>query len=107
MGIWVGAHESQGFALQEALSCDVPLIVWNIRSMNQELGSNLPDIPATTIPYWNEQCGEFFYDKTEWETVFSKFQNNCVLGTYNPRQFILDNLSVDICEKRFMNIIRG
>jgi hypothetical protein len=28
--IWVDAHESQGFALQEALSCDVPLLVWNI-----------------------------------------------------------------------------
>ena len=38
-GIWLDAHESQGFALQEALSCNVPLLVWNISSMNQEYNS--------------------------------------------------------------------
>ena len=35
-GIWLGCHESQGFALEEALSCNVPLLVWNVTSMNQE-----------------------------------------------------------------------
>jgi len=39
-GIWLGAHESQGFALEEALSCNVPLLVWNIKSMNQEYSTN-------------------------------------------------------------------
>ena len=60
-GVWVGRHESQGFALEEALSCNVPLLVWNVTSMNQEYGCNYADIFATTIPYWNEICGEFFY----------------------------------------------
>ena len=35
-GIWLGRHESQGFALQEALSMNVPLLVWDVKSMNQE-----------------------------------------------------------------------
>lgn len=25
--LWIGCHESQGFALQEAMSCDVPLLL--------------------------------------------------------------------------------
>ena len=39
-GIWLGCHESQGFALEEALSCNVPLLVWNVKTMDQEYNSN-------------------------------------------------------------------
>ena len=35
-GIWLGSHESQGFALEEALSCNIPLFVWNVVSMTEE-----------------------------------------------------------------------
>ena len=66
-GIILDAHESQGFAIEEALSCDVPLLVWNVTSMNQEEGINYPDIPATSIPYWDNRCGESFYNKEEFE----------------------------------------
>ena len=59
-GVWLDAHESQGFALQEALACNVPLFVWSVTSMNQEAGFNYPDIPAKTNPYWDSKCGESF-----------------------------------------------
>jgi hypothetical protein len=38
-GIWIGCHESQGFALQEALSCNMPLLVWNVKYMKEEYTS--------------------------------------------------------------------
>jgi hypothetical protein len=101
--IWVDAHESQGFALQEALSCNVPLLVWNITSMNQEYGSNYQNLPATTIPYWDERCGEVFYNITELEEVYNKFINN--LGKYKPREYILENLSIDVCENKLIELI--
>jgi hypothetical protein len=41
----------------------VPLLVWNVSSMNQEQNSSYNNIPATTIPYWNESCGEYFIIK--------------------------------------------
>lgn len=104
-GIWLGAHESQGFALQEALSSNVPLLVWNIKSMNQEYGQYYSDIPATTIPYWNEKCGDFFYDAQELEEKFNTFINN--LDNYRPRDFILENLSVQACEKRLIEFIEN
>lgn len=103
--IWVDAHESQGFALQEALSCNVPLLVWNITSMNQEYGSNYQNLPATTIPYWDERCGEVFYNVNELEEVYNKFIDN--LEKYKPREYILENLSIDVCENKLIELINS
>ena len=102
-GIWVDAHESQGFALQEALACNVPLLVWNVTSMNQEYGSSYSNIPATTIPYWNERCGEFFYHAKELENNFSLFISK--LDQYKPRDFIIENLSIEKCEDKLLEVI--
>ena len=104
-GIWLGSHESQGFALQEALSCNVPLLVWNVKSFNQEYGYSYPDIPATTIPYWDERCGEYFYQAEDLEKTFELFVSK--LNTYRPREYILENLSVDVCEERFIKTIHN
>ena len=101
--IFLGGHESQGFALQEALSCDVPLLVWNVRSMNQErAGYKYDDIPATSIPYWDERCGEFFHDGVELEPTFNKFLEN--LENYKPRDYVVENLSVERCGERFLQL---
>jgi glycosyltransferase involved in cell wall biosynthesis len=102
--IWLTAHESQGFALQEALSCDVPILVWNVRLLSQEYGSRYPDIKATTIPYWDKRCGEVFYIEEELDEAFEKFMSN--LDTYKPREYIMDNLSIEKCEERFLDVVR-
>ena len=102
-GIWVGCHESQGFALEEALSCNVPLLVWNVKSMNQEYGSRYADIPATSISYWDERCGEYFYKECEFVEKYNKFISK--LSTYKPREFVLENLSVEVCGERFKELL--
>lgn len=104
-GIWLGSHESQGFALQEALSCNIPILVWNVTNMNQEYGGNLPDIPATTIPYWDERCGEQFTMFYELEQIFPEFIKNIENNKYNPRKYILENLTTEKCENNFYNIL--
>ena len=71
--------------------------------MHQEYKSSYQYIPATTIPYWDERCGEYFYEKDEFEIVFDKFIA-CV-NTYQPRQYVLENLSIDVCEKKFMEMV--
>lgn len=102
-GIWIGCHESQGFALEEALSSNVPLFVWNVKSMNEEYMSNYADIAATSIPYWDEQCGEHFYNLDELVSKFSLFLSK--LYTYKPREYILEKLSMEKCEQQFINLI--
>ena len=104
-GIWLGAHESQGFALQEALSCNVPLLVWNATNMNQQYGYNYPNIPATSIPYWDEKCGEYFTQQSQFEKMYSLFLSKIETNAYNPREFILENLSIDKCEEKLINQI--
>jgi len=104
-GIWLGRHESQGFALEEALSCSVPLFVWNVKSMNQEYNYNYDDIPATVIPYWDNRCGEYFYNVNELENKFNEFIAK--LETYKPREYILKNLSIKKCEEKLINLINS
>lgn len=103
-GIWVGIHESQGFALEEALSCNVPLFVWSVTSMNQEIGPNYDNIPATTVPYWDERCGEYFHKQEDLERTFDLFLSK--LDTYKPREYVVENISLDECENKFKNCIK-
>lgn len=103
--IWIDAHESQGFALQEALSCNVPLLVWNVTSMNQEYMSCYSNLSATTTSYWDNKCGELFYNINEFEVTYNKFIEN--LNNYKPREFILDNLSIEVCENKLIEVINN
>ena len=104
-GIIVDAHESQGFAIQEALSCNVPLLVWKVKYMSQEEGANYPDIPCTNIQYWDKRCGEYFIEKENFEETYYKFINK--IGTYKPREYILDNLTPKKCADNFVKLINN
>lgn len=101
-GLILGAHESQGFAIEEALACNVPLLVWNTKYMSQEYGSNFKNIPCTSIPYWDNTCGEFFYEKEEFEHTFNSFIQN--IESYEPRKYVMEHLSVSKCAERFTNL---
>lgn len=104
-GIILDAHESQGFAIEEALSCNVPLLVWNAKTMQQEHNSRYEPIPCTSIPYWDERCGEYFHHQHELESTFKTFQDKLEAQQYNPRQYILENLSTIKCAERLMKLI--
>ena len=105
-GIWIDAHESQGFALQEALSCNVPLLVWNISSMADEHNSNYPrHFVATTTPYWDERCGEQFYNVNDFHAKLNLFLSK--LDGYKPREYILENMSFEKCEETFIENVNN
>ena len=104
-GIVVDAHESQGFAIEEALSCNVPLVVWNATSMTQEEGANYQDMPCSSIPFWNWECGEMFRTEDEFVSTMKCFLANLETGnmTYKPREFICNMLSVEKTSEWFVN----
>jgi len=105
-GFLLDAHESQGFAVEEALACDVPLLVWNVRTMNQEHGSSYQSILCSSIPYWDSRCGEVFHQLSELPAAFQNFQTKLTANAYQPRQYILDTLSTEKCAERFMELIK-
>ena len=106
-GIVLGRHESQGFAIEEMLSCDVPLLVWGVTLRKQEYPYRNEYIHiksnVSTVPYWSSECGELFYNYTELENSYNKFISN--IEKYKPRQFILDNLSIEACSKRWNELL--
>jgi glycosyltransferase involved in cell wall biosynthesis len=98
-GIWIGRHESQGFAVEEALSCNCPLFVYDITSMKDEYTDNgqypwaqFPgDLPATAASYFDESCGIICKEKESLHNMFASFLQ--VIPSYTPRQFVLDHLT--------------
>lgn len=101
----LGRHESQGFAIEEMMSCNLPLFVWGVTNLNQENGVEYPPYPATTIPYWDSRCGEVFYDSNDFDENFKLFLSK--LDSYKPRDYIIENLSVKPCAERLQKLIEG
>ena len=106
-GVWVGTHESQGFGLQEALSCDVPLVIWDVRSQAEETGVRIfkddSGCGVTSTPYWDERCGFKVYNKDEFLTA-KNYMETSDLSHFKPREFVLENLSVQACLKKWEDV---
>jgi hypothetical protein len=107
-GIWVGSHESQGFALEEALSCDTPLLVWNSTTMLDEYvrdeqtykdKSGVYALKATSHPYWDDTCGISFTDREDLGRCLDKMLQT----QFHPRAFVENTLSSRACMKRFVS----
>ena len=58
-----------------------------------------------TIPYWDERCGAYFHKDDEFEDKFNLFLSK--LADYKPREYIMEQLSFDKCEERFIEIVNN
>jgi len=106
-GIWIGRHESQGFALEEALSTGCPLFVFDILSMKDEYNIRekkfqyehiTMDLEATSVPYFDERCGmicKINESENEVNNKLNLFYENVKNNKYNPREYVVENLYVD------------
>ena len=99
--IWIGCHESQGFAFQETLSCNTPIFVINVRSMREESNSAwvnyMPhlELSATSASYFDDSCGLITYPEN-WKEDWEIFRN---MNNFKPREFIINNLSPQACNQ--------
>ena len=92
--------ESQGIAVQEMMSLGVPLFVWDLRTWEDQ-GSEW-SVPATSVPYWDDRCGERFYDVQDMEETFDRF---CAkIREYTPRKLIESELSYKVSIKKLLAI---
>ena len=121
-GIWVGRHESQGFAFQEALSCDCPLFVFDVHSLKEEYDNGkfpwqdiIGDCHCTSASYFDNRCGLIYKNDINSDiniinndiindilSYFIEFLNK--LDTYKPREFILENLSPDVIKQQIYTL---
>ena len=98
----INGTESQGIAVQEIMSMGVPIIAWDIKEWLDQ--GEAYRVPATSIPYWEERCGEVFFNIEDLEVTFSKFY--ATLDKYDPKAFIKDNLSFECSVKTLLEILR-
>ena len=102
--VWIGCHESQGFAFQETLAMNVPILVWDVRTMCEEIANGMPSyadptLYATAASYWSDdECGIKFYDSSEFEGKFDDMSQRYT--EFEPRKFIERELSLDSAFKR-------
>ncbi len=107
--IFLCEHESQGFACCEALSMNVPVFAWD---QGYWLDPNRfkwgdPVVPATSIPFFDERCGMSFKDFNDFEKNISSFWNKVKEGYFNPRAYLLENLTLKKSAERMLEIINS
>jgi hypothetical protein len=111
--IWLGTHESQGFALQECLSRNIPILVCDAYDMFFEMNHyNEPEykrfkdhkkLLSTTVPYWDNRCGIKIQSMEEFEVAFNTMQRDWM--KFNPRQYIEETLNDKTCMMRILNTL--
>ena len=93
--IWLAEHETQGIAYQEALSSGVPLCAWDPGVWTDPLAKRYESrqVPASSIPYFGPECGEWFRKVDEFPAALGRMMDN--LPNYRPREFVRRELSLE------------
>lgn len=108
--IFLVEHETQGIAYQEALSCGVPILAWD-RGGEWRDPAFYPErvrfSPVTSVPYWDERCGRKFRTAAEFAVEWPAFWNSVSSGTFHPRDYILQNLTLEKAAQAYLDIAQA
>jgi len=97
----INGTESQGIAVQEIMSMGVPIITWDLKEWLDQ--GEAYRVPATSVPFWDERCGERFYSIDKLEETFDNFYAR--INDYDPKAYIKDNLSFEMSVKTLLDIL--
>jgi len=106
--IFLCEHESQGFALLEALSMNVPVFAWDQGfwlDPNRFAWGEQKPVPATSVPFFDGSCGMKFKDVLGFEKQFDTFWDRVKSNDFKPREYILENLTFEKSARRMLDII--
>lgn len=107
--IFLCEHETQGIAYQQALSAGVPILAWDRGGFWQdpefypecvEFGS------VSSVPYWDDRCGVKFSDAAAFLPKLEEFMLALGEGRLASRDYILENLTLEMCAQRYLEIVR-
>ncbi|MGZ5103931.1 MAG: glycosyltransferase [Usitatibacter sp.] len=108
--IFLCEHETQGIAYQQALSCGVPILAWDRGGPWQDpqyFPERVVFEPVTSVPYWDERCGARFAAAADFASAWGAFWENAQAGRYSPRDYILENLTLEKCAQGYVDIVRA
>jgi hypothetical protein len=90
--VWLSASESQGLAVLEAFSMDVPVLAWDqgrFTYHSNSLKKTYHFDQATSVPYFDNTCGMVFSKTEEFPVKLTDFMKN--LESFRPRKFVFLN----------------
>jgi len=96
--IFLSQSESQGIALAEAWSTDLPTLVWNPGSITY----NNKVIESSSAPYLTSQTGMFFKGRSDFEQAFLSLIKT--KEQFSPRKWVLENMSDRLCATNLLRI---
>ena len=97
----INGTESQGIAVQEIMSMGVPIIAWDIKEWLDQ--GEQYRVPATSVPFWDERCGEKFYSIDKLGETFDNFY--ATINDYDPKAYVKENLSFESSVKTLLDIL--
>lgn len=97
--VFLSQFESQGIALAEAWSTDVPTLVWNPDKADFD-GKTLS---VSSAPYLSKDTGLFFSDEYQFRCLLNEI--NCCLNGFKPREWVIGNMSDQVCAHHLLQII--
>jgi hypothetical protein len=107
--IFLTEHESQGLAAQECLASGIPMLAWDpgFVADPERFKWGQAVIPSTTVPYFDARCGLTFRDESEFATQLPAFLARLRAGQLAPRDYILENLTLEKCARHFVEIVEA
>jgi len=100
--VFISKSESQGIALAEAWSMDVPTLVWN--PGNVTIQGRKYTI-SSSCPYLNDQLGIDWKNLEEFEKIIKNLDEK--LEIFSSRQWVLKNMSDEGCARLMLEIIES
>ena len=98
----INGTESQGIAVQEIMSMGVPIIAWDVKEWLDQ--GEAYRVPATSVPFWDERCGEKFFTVDEMGETFDNFYAR--INDYNPKDYVHENLSFKSSVNTLLDILK-
>ena len=98
--IWIGATESQGLALLECWSMNVPTLV-----LKKETWCNVDGqaYPASSAPYMSDSVGKFSSSADFSEEDFKSFFTS--LENFSPREYVQESFNLSTCSSLLLELI--
>ena len=105
--IFLCEHETQGLAYQQVLATGTPILAYEQEKfwVDPEYFPNKVTYgPVSAVPYWDDSCGSKFKGAHDFGLVLLEFMKKLTSQEFNPRQYIEDNLTLEKCALKYVEI---
>ncbi|HEY4196019.1 MAG TPA: glycosyltransferase [Mucilaginibacter sp.] len=103
--IFLCTNETQGLAYQQILATGTPILAWDRGGYWQDpyyYPEKVKFEPVSAVPYWDNRCGVKFTSADDFDEKLQDFLAK--LPEFNPRNYILENLTLEVCARKYLEI---